>query len=122
MPYDPSTDAGKVRLLIADTAASVFTDAEITAFLDLASQDVILAAAYGSDSLASLYARKSNRLTVLDIQVDFTQAAKALQAQAKQFRDQVAENGGFSVAAMVDSGLARQERRRKELEIQGLGC
>lgn len=121
MPYDPTTDAGKVRLLIADTGASVFTDAEIQAFLDLAGNDLLLAAAYGCDSLASLYARKSQRLVVLDIQVDNRDAAKSLQAQAKQFRDQVAEQGGFAVAAMVDSALARIERQRKEWEIQGVG-
>lgn len=116
MAYDPTTDIGKVRLLIADTGATVFSDAEIQALLDMESQSVMLAAADGCDALAALYARRSKKLTVLDIQVDFTQAAKDLRAQAKQLRENEADGFAFEISEMVEPGFARTERREKEFE------
>ncbi len=56
--YDVTTDRGKVRLLIGDTDVTPetdaqFTDAEIDAFLSMASQDLKLAASYALESWAS---------------------------------------------------------------------
>lgn len=52
--YNPATPAGQVRLLIADTDATnyLFEDAELSAFLTMASQSVNLAAATAYETLA----------------------------------------------------------------------
>ena len=56
--YDPTTDRGKVRLLLGDTdtatvAHQIFSDAEIDAFLSIESSEVYAAAAAGCESLAA---------------------------------------------------------------------
>lgn len=53
--YDVSTDRGKVRLLLADTDSNdyIWEDAEIDAFLNLASDSVYGAAALALRSLAA---------------------------------------------------------------------
>ena len=56
--YDPTTDRGKVRLLLGDTdtataANQIFSDAEIDAFLSIESGEVYAAAAAGCESLAA---------------------------------------------------------------------
>ena len=55
---DPTTDRGKVRLLVYDTTESgaAFTDADIDAFLELNSDSVLYAA---SDACRSLAARNA---------------------------------------------------------------
>jgi len=63
LPYDPTTDIGKVRLQIADTGSSpIFSDAEIQAFLDQETGSIMLASADALDALAALYARRSTKL------------------------------------------------------------
>lgn len=49
MSYNPTTDAGKVRLLITDTdvADPIFTDTEISQFLSMSDNDI-----YGAAALA----------------------------------------------------------------------
>ena len=51
--YDPTTDRGRVRLLVRDTdeKSYVFSDAEIDVFLALAESDVFLAAAMACRNL-----------------------------------------------------------------------
>ena len=56
--YDLTTDIGKVRLLISDkvhspTSQAQFTDAEVTAFLTMASDVVKMAAVYALESWAA---------------------------------------------------------------------
>lgn len=53
--YDPTTDRGKVRLLVRDSseATAVFSDAEIDAFLSMAGSDIYLAASYGCQARAA---------------------------------------------------------------------
>lgn len=117
MPYDPNTDVGKVRLLIADTGSTpTFSDAEVQAALDMESQSITLAAADLLDSLAALYARRSNRLQVLDITVDFSKVAADLRAQAESLRAAEADGTAFGIGEMVDGGFAREERRFKQFE------
>ena len=57
--YDPTTDRGKVRLLVGDTdtataANQIFTDAEIDALLSIEDNEVYAAAAAGCESLAAV--------------------------------------------------------------------
>ena len=57
MSYDLTTDIGKVRLIIGDnTASEVFTDAEITYFLTVNSNNIYLAAAEALGAWMSKYA------------------------------------------------------------------
>jgi len=47
------TDKVKVRLLIGDTGSVQFTDAQIQAFLDMASGSILLAASYALEAWAA---------------------------------------------------------------------
>jgi len=47
------TDILKVRLLIGDTGSVQFTDAQIQAFLDMASGDLLMAASYALEAWAA---------------------------------------------------------------------
>lgn len=91
--YDPTTDRGKVRLLIHDTDTAdvdnqFFSDAEIDAFLSMNNQDVWLAAATGLDSLAADQAMTLKVMRILHLQTDGRAMAQALRDQAKQLREQ----------------------------------
>jgi hypothetical protein len=66
MSYDPSTNAGKVRMLIGDTTITdhIFTDAEVTTLLTMAEQNVYLAAALAFGTIVrtrALLAKKIKR-------------------------------------------------------------
>lgn len=67
MAYTPTTSAGRVRMLIGDTNDSsyIFTDAEITAMLALAGNNVFTAAALCCRSLAACSARSAIAFQVL---------------------------------------------------------
>lgn len=65
MAYDPSTDAGFVRLKIADTLDApnqIFSDAEIEAFLSRAGDDVYRASASALRAIVADRARLSKRI------------------------------------------------------------
>ncbi len=47
------TDIEKVRLLIGDTGSVQFTDAQIQAFLDMASSDILMASSYALEAWAA---------------------------------------------------------------------
>lgn len=114
MAYDPTTDAGKVRLLIADTADppdQIFTDAEITAFLDMAGDSIQRAAASGLRSIAASRARLSKRLKVLDVEVDRKQAVRDLLDAAKAIEEAADEDGAFAFAEMVPNNVYAIEER-----------
>lgn len=93
MPYDPTTDNGKVRLLITDTDDSnpIFTDAEITAFLSLNSSNILLAAAQALDVMAVNEAMVLKVIKLLDLTTDGAKVAAALKAQADSLRQQAAD-------------------------------
>ena len=94
--YDPTTDLGRVRLLIPDTVSTdaYFEDAEITAFLSLNDGDVRLAAAQALDTLASSNALILKVITQNGVSTNGAAVATALRAQAAELRRQ-AEAGGL---------------------------
>ena len=105
--YDPTTDAGKVRLLIRDTdtsdpAKQVFQDAEVDALLDLEAGDVKLAAANALDTIASNHALLVKKVKLGDIGTDGPAVAAALRVHAENLRAQAAAGGaddlGFAIA------------------------
>ena len=118
--YDPTTDAGLVRLLITDTDTvnpdnQIFEDAEITAFLTLEGSTVKKAAARALDVIATREVLVQKVLRIMDLTTDGAKAADALRALAKQLRAEAAteaeEAGGlFDWAEMVVDDFSARER------------
>jgi hypothetical protein len=90
MTYDPTTDAGKVRLLCTDTDTvnEIFSDVEITAFLDINGDSVLLAAAQALDTIAASEVLVQKRIKLLDLSTDGPSEAAALSNIAKALRAQ----------------------------------
>lgn len=89
MAVDLTTDIGKVRLLINDTAATgVFSDAEVQAFLDLEDGNVKLAAAQALDTIADDEALTSKVIRSQDLGTDGASVAKVLRERAQILRSE----------------------------------
>jgi hypothetical protein len=103
MPYDPSTDAGKVRMLINDTddADPTFNDVEIATFLSMESGSIKLAAAQALDTLADNEAMVSKVIRNQDMSTDGAKVADSLHNRAAALREQ-AYNEGDGVAFAFD--------------------
>lgn len=93
MSYDPTTDEGKVRLLLndVDAATEVFTDDEIEAFLTLEGGNVKLAAAQAIDTNADDQALAAKVLRSQDLTTDGAKLAEALHKRAAALRQQAAD-------------------------------
>lgn len=88
---DPTTNRGKVRLLIGDTdlvtaANQIFSDAEIDAFLELESNDVYMAAAVACRGIAASAARSAIAWKSLDLSVDKKDVPKHFMALGSEFK------------------------------------
>lgn len=123
--YDASTDAGKVRLLIADTheLTAIFSDEEITAFLEFTEVDgentVLLAAALACESLAVDAVRTLKVLQMLDLKTDGAAVARALRQQATAWREQAEKEVTFEVIEMIASPFAWTEHVNKLRASEG---
>jgi len=115
--YDPSTDIGRVRLLVADTDTSrrIMDDEEYQAFLDMSGGSVVLAAAKALETIAVnevLCLKVVNLMGA--IVTDAASAAKQLLAQAKTLRNEYATLGdggsGFVSIEMVNGAEMREEK------------
>lgn len=97
MPYDPNSDAGKVRLLIndVDDENRVFEDGEIAAFLALADDAVLLAAALAIETIADNEVLASKVIKTQDLSTDGAKASDALRARAAVLRKQHDEGDGY---------------------------
>lgn len=95
--YDPSSDAGKVRLLLNDVSAPwIFQDSEITAFLEMEGSSVKRAAAQAIDTNADNEALASKVLRSQDLQTDGAKVADVLHKRAQLLREQAdVDDGGF---------------------------
>ncbi len=104
--YNPNTETGKVRLLITDTDVDnpIFSDEEISQFLNLTSvdgeKDVRLAAAMGLETMAASEAYVQKKLSMLDLSTDGPSVAKSLREAAQRLRDQVENEPAFGWAEM----------------------
>lgn len=60
--YNVATDIGKVRLLVGDTdsATALLQDDEVEYFLEIAENNVYLAASYAAGSIAGKYSRQAD--------------------------------------------------------------
>lgn len=113
--YDPTTDVGRVRLLIADTdeANAVLQDEDIDAFLDMEG-DVRLAAAQALDTIATSEALVQKVLKTMDVQTDGAKLAEALMKRAAALRTQAATvdedaDDQFAVAEFADPVFGRRD-------------
>ena len=113
--YDPTTDRGRVRLIITDTDSTheIFNDGEIDAFLDLSDQDIRLASAQALDTIASSEALVQKRITQMDLSTDGPAVARALRDHAETLRQQVNEGSAFDWAEMVVGSFSAREIARK---------
>lgn len=125
--YDPTTDIGKVRMLIPDRVESValLTDEEIEAYLDMNGEDVRYAAADALDMIASDQALTLKVITLMDLRTDGPATARALMDRADKLRtlsdnEEAAtesEDGGLlDYGEMVVNEFTRRERVVKQAE------
>lgn len=115
--FDPTTDRGRVRLLIGDTVSAneIFDDASIDAFLDLGASEVLLGAALAAEGIASseLYIQKVIR--IMDLQTNGAATAAEWRLKAKQWRALYDSGLGdpgdaFDFAELVYDQFSRRER------------
>jgi len=119
MVYDPTTDNGRVRLLVTDTDYTnlIFQDNEITAFLAINSSSVLLAAAQAIDVMAVNEVMVLKVIKLLDLTTNGAAVAKALNAKADALRKQAADSEGgygFDWAEMNLGPFTRREIIDKE--------
>jgi len=117
--YDPSTDVGKVRLLIPDRTDSghLFEDAEVAAFLATEANSIKRAAALALETIASDNAMVLKVIHHLDLTTDGAKTSDALLKRAAELRKQAAEEeviGAFDWAEMVVDDFTYWERIKKE--------
>lgn len=118
---DYSTNAGKIRLLIADTNSAYpqFTDAEIDAFLEMEGS-FRRAAAMALEVIAVNEALIQKRIVALHLETDGPALAAELRNLAKSLREQdkLAAGSGstFMIAEFADGPEQRAERLRKLAE------
>lgn len=100
--YDPTTDTGRIRLLIGDTdlTAPLFSDEELDAFLDLEGS-VYLAAALALDTIANDEALTLKAVTVLDLTTNGPAVATALREGAYRLRELDGNTIYFDFAQMA---------------------
>ena len=103
--YDLTTNIGKVRLLISDIviASAHFTDEEITSFLTLASNSLLLTASYALEAWA---ASLTGNLTSEKIG-DYAYTKKEAESKitlAKKYREEEATSPYLAIAEMDLTG------------------
>lgn len=124
-PIDYTTDAGKLRLLIADTDPTrlILDDEQVDAFLAIET-GVKRAAAAALEAIARSEALVSKVIRTQDLQTDGAKLAAELRASAKALRDQADvddenadEDGGLEIVDFDPSrwGLNAYELAETEL-------
>ena len=114
--YDLTTDVGKVRLMIGDTDVTPasdahFTDAEIEAFLTMASNSLLLAASYALESWAASLTDDYDAERIGDYSYTNKKAANKT-ALAKKYREEDASTPYLTWAEMDlsrGSGITAEE-------------
>lgn len=92
------TDIENVRLLIADTASTIFTDTQISAFLDLEDDDVYLGASVALLAMSADAALVAKLVTSLNVTVDRKSIPAALRALAKEYKAKSQDSPAFAIA------------------------
>ena len=113
--YDPTTEAGRVRLLATDTDSErpIFDDEEIAAFLTIEGADMP-AAALALETIAANEALVEKRITLLDLKTDGPAVCDALLKRARQLRETAsAGTCAFATAEFADDAWQRAEKLLK---------
>lgn len=118
--FDPSTDLGKMRLLISDTDSSrqIMEDEDLQAFIAI-SGHYWPGAAMALDSIATNEVLTQKVLTIMGTSTDGAKVAKELRARAMQLRADFKNFGpttelGFATAEMPDGAFSREEMLLKQ--------
>ena len=119
--YDPTTDRGRVRLMVPDRVAdsALFSDAEIDTFLAI-EDGARRATALALETIASDQAMTLKVISLLDLRTDGRAVSQALIARAEKLREQsllddASEDGGlFDVAEQTLTDFAFRDRLYKE--------
>lgn len=116
MAYDPTDDAGKVRLLISDVGGTggtdfIFSDAEIDAFLEIEG-GVLRAAALALRTIAGNETQVSKRIKFLELSTDGPAVAESLRKLAADLDAKADaaddDDAGFEIANMVVDQFSRR--------------
>ncbi len=102
------TDIDKVRLLIADTGSIQFTDAQIQAFLDMASGSILTAAGYALEAWAASITGGLTSERIGDYAYTKKDAENKLKL-ALEYKKQDAEKPYLTWAEMDLSGVGEDE-------------
>lgn len=115
--YDPTTAAGVVRLLIADTDPESFDflDAEIDVALDQCEGSPKRAAAMLLMALASNRGRLAVSVRRGEVSEDLSKVAAELRAQAKEFIDQAEADEDVPLEAIISPTWERFSHARNVL-------
>lgn len=120
--YDPTTEIGKMRVIIPDKdAANVFfQDEELQVFFELAG-DVRRAAADALETMASDQTMVLKVITTLDLRTDGAATARSLREHANSLRSQAkeaeaSEGAFFEIAEMPDDAFTRRARVWKQTQ------
>lgn len=109
--YDPTTDAGMIRLLTDDADGDnyAFTDAEIAAVYAANGSNVLRTSARLLEILATNHSKLAIKVGRGDVDEDLTQVAKNLRDQADRYRTQAAEedDSGTCLEASVSPSYER---------------
>lgn len=122
--YDPTTDPGRVRMLIPDRTddGHAFEDEEIEVFLALEGGNVRRAAALALETCASDQALTLKVVRMPDLSTDGRAVSEALLQRAAALRSQAAESeagddgGMFDIAEWTPSDFAGRERLYKQMQ------
>lgn len=120
--YDPTTNVGRVRLLIADTDTNdaIFSDEEIEAHLAMEGNSILYAAALALRGIAISEALTQKRIRLLDLSTDGPATAAALGKLADDYCERAQkleeseENGAFDIAEFAGNAFSYRERVRNE--------
>ncbi len=119
--YDPTTDQGRVRMLIPDRDEQnvIFQDVEIQAYLDLNEGNVKRAAAEALETVASDQALVLKVITTLGLSTNGAAVANSLLERSKMLRDSAdkadaADGGLFDYAEMPNNAFTKRERVWKQ--------
>lgn len=117
--YDPTTDAGMIRLLTddADRDNYAFTDAEIAAIYAASGSSVLRTSARLLEILATNNSKLAIKVGRGDVDEDLTQVAKNLRDQADRYRAQADEedDSGACLEASVSPSYERFSYTTNEL-------
>lgn len=125
--YEPTTDIGKVRMLIPDRVedVAIFQDNEIDAYLSMNDSNVRRAAAEALETIASDEVMTLKVMSTLDLTTNGASVSSALLERAKMLRakaddDDAADEGGmFDYAEMNVNAFTARARVRNQALRQG---